>query len=593
VIEASGYAAESGTGNAVLVLDGQSRAAVETLQSLGRSGIAVDIAAIGDCLGRKSRYCRHALRQPDPVNAPRFLAWLEGLFAINNYVLVVPSTEASLRCLLLLPETHPIRRAAVLAYTRSIQVALDKQKTWELAKSLGVAVPASRLISSSSEAGAPKGFPVVLKPATSLVHRGGELIGVAPSVVRTRDEWSRALDRLLAVCPVQEQEYIPGPGVGIECLYSRGNLAWCFQHERLHELPLTGGGSSYRRAVPLNERLVGAATALLDRLEWHGVAMVEFKGGEFAGREDYRLMEINPRLWGSLALAIDAGVDFPKGLWRLAIGQEPGPQPRYRNPYYTRNLEMDFDWLKENLRADRSDPLLLTKPRLRSIVEYARPVLLVESWDHFDVKDWRIWLSIVWRTIRAAWQTLWVALRKAVQRKLIHWHHHRVLGRLVERGETGARRILFVCYGNICRSPVAEVYAKALRPDLEIASAGFHSTVDRTAPGWYRQLVSELGIDLTPCRSRRLDRAQVEWAQLILLADLDNFERFRGEFPEAMGKTTMLGLFLHPPTLEIEDPYSLAAGEARTSALAVKTAVKNVLLQLGSMHSEAPFPHRS
>src|SRR6185369_324392 len=48
------------------------------------------------------------------------------------------------------------------------------------------------------------------------------------------------------------------------------------------------------------------------------------------------LMEINPRLWGSVALPIDAGVDFPAGLLLLATAQAVPPQPGYRVPYYTR-----------------------------------------------------------------------------------------------------------------------------------------------------------------------------------------------------------------------------------------------------------------
>ena len=133
---------------------------------------------------------------------------------------------------------------------------------------------------------------------------------------------------------------------------------WHFAHERVHEYPLTGGASSYRRSITPPAAMLHDAEKLLTALNWHGVAMVEFK---MDAKGQYWLMEINPRLWGSLALSIDAGVDFPLGLLQIARGNEPAPQPKYKVPYYTRDLRTDVDWLKSNLRADHQDPLLHTR----------------------------------------------------------------------------------------------------------------------------------------------------------------------------------------------------------------------------------------
>ncbi len=107
------------------------------------------------------------------------------------------------------------------------------------------------------------------------------------------------------------------------------------------------------------------------------------------------VMEINPRFWGSLALAIDAGVDFPSGLLSIARGQTPAAQPNYQTNFYTRDLRTDVEWFKGNLRADPRDPLLLTRPRVTPFLELLRPVLGRESWDHFDWRD----LPVTWRII--------------------------------------------------------------------------------------------------------------------------------------------------------------------------------------------------
>jgi protein-tyrosine-phosphatase/predicted ATP-grasp superfamily ATP-dependent carboligase len=559
---------------AALVLDGHSRAALECLQSLGRRGIAVDLAAEGDCIGWRSRYCRARLRQPNAGDAPAFASWMRGLFEGGSYGLVVPATELSLRGLMTLPESHAIRRTAVLPHDGALQVALSKQATWELARSLGVPVPESRVLDSLARVAEPARFPVVLKPVTSVAARDGQLVGLTARTVTTPGEWRRALEYLLPFCAVQEQLHVPGRGAGVECLYRNGARLWAFLHERVHELPLTGGGSSYRRSAPLRDDLLGAATALLDHLSWHGVAMVEFRGSPDRG---YHLMEINPRLWGSLALPVDAGVDFPFGLWQLSTDGDPGPQPRYRSPYYTRNLEMDVEWLKENLRADHGDPLLLTSSRLGSLLEFGRILAGKESWDHFVLRDWRVWTHVLARTLGSLRRTAMSVLNRAARPLLLHARHRRTLARVRLNAGSDLRRVLFVCYGNICRSPLAALHAHRLMPSLESTSAGFHDAAGRTAPQWYRDIASELGVDLSSSRSRRIDAGMVQWAQLIVLSDLDNLGRFEREFPEAIEKTTMLGLFLPEPMTAIEDPYPLEAREARAAAESVLTATQHLV----------------
>ena len=82
-----------------------------------------------------------------------------------------------------------------------------------------------------------------------------------------------------------------------------------FAHKRLRERPPWGGVSVLSESAEPDPRLKALARQLLDDACWHGVAMVEFK---VAPDGTPYLMEINTRFWGSLQLAIDAGVDFPR-----------------------------------------------------------------------------------------------------------------------------------------------------------------------------------------------------------------------------------------------------------------------------------------
>ncbi len=566
-----------GTDGAALVLDGHSRAGLATLQSLGRLGVAVDLAAGGESLAARSRYCRRPLVQPDTADTGRFVDWLEDRFDADGYRLVVPATEASLRCLLQLPEDHRIRQAAVLSNNRAMEIALSKQLTWEFARQHDVPVPASRLLTSTDDIEAPQTFPVVLKPTASLVNVGDRVVGVAPAIVSTAAEWSAVLARLLPLCPIQEQEYVAGRGIGIELLYRHGTRHWYFQHERIHEMPLTGGGSTYRRSTQVDIELLERVTGFLGELNWHGVAMVEFKQ---TAQGDYSLMEINPRLWGSLPLSISAGVDFPRGLWCIATGQEPGRQPDYKSPHYVRNVQSDLDWFKENLNADHANTLLLTRPRAGAFLEFGRLLTGHERWDHFDLRDWRVWTFILGDTTRSAARTGYALVARAIRQRLLARHHRKVLARLDGENGLAIERILFVCYGNICRSPLAEIHARSLGPGLEVDSTGFHETVERTAPEWYQAVCSSLGIELSDSRSKCINAAQVERAQLIILADTDNLDEFKRRYPDAMHKTTMLGMFLPVPRATIDDPYTQDPGSARHTAREVMTAVERLVASI-------------
>ena len=558
----------------VLVLDGHSRAALETLQSLGRAGMQVDLAAESkDCLAMHSRYAARKLRQPPQEKVGDFHAWLRAQDERRNYALIVPATEASLLGLRQLDENDPLRRKAVIPGNDALDIALDKEKTWKLAHDLGVPVPASVLYASAAEVGGAEQFPVVLKPTRSKVMLAGELRTLAVAVVKSEAERQEQLRRWLPVTPVQQQQYVCGRGVGVELLFHHGKKIWHFAHERVHEYPLSGGASSYRRSIDPPANMLRDAEKLLAALKWHGVAMVEFK---MNANGQYWLMEINPRLWGSLALSIDAGVDFPAGLLQIARGGPLAAQPRYKIHYYTRDLRTDLDWLKSNLLADPQDPLLHTKSRSFSFLELLRPLTGHESWDHFNWRD----LGIT----RRALASIIADQLRPIHRKVQNWQgqrrqwrrHQALLQRVAATG--GPHKIVFLCYGNICRSPLAAGLAQQRLGGVNIASAGFHQQEGRSCPEKIRRIGNSFGLDLSGHRSRRVTHELLANADLVIAMDKENLDRLHHEFPEILDRTTLLGFFGKPPALAIADPYQ--ADEAMTNRICeqVKSSVDGLAL---------------
>ncbi len=100
-----------------------------------------------------------------------------------------------------------------------------------------------------------------------------------------------------------------------------------FAHRRIRDVHPTGSGSAVRVSVKPDPKLRDASLAILKALNWHGVAMVEFRqrpDGEFV------FLEVNGRFWNSLPLACYAGSDFPAGVAEIAERGDCAPLPDYK-----------------------------------------------------------------------------------------------------------------------------------------------------------------------------------------------------------------------------------------------------------------------
>ena len=565
----------------VLVLDGSSRAAVEAVQSLGKRGLEVHVAARSDCPAFRSRWAARALVQPSTSDTKRFTEWLRAL--ADDYALIVPATGYSLHHLAGLPDSDPLRERAVLPPPDALHIALDKARTIDTAVRLGISVPASSLVTSPGEDGRHRP-PCVLKPTRSVIENDDDLGEVFPELVHDAAHRREALGRLLHRGPVLEQELVPGIGIGVECLYADGILMWHFAHERLHEG--TGGGlgsgSFYRRSIVAPPPLLQAAKALLDDLRWHGVAMVEFKYDPSTGR--FWLMEINPRLWGSVALAIDAGVDFPYGLYCLATDADPGPQPKYKRPYYTRLVPPDLEWIGRQIRRSGIS-------RSVELLSFLRLLIGRESWDHFAWTDLRPLVTSGLAFLREKRAALEHRRRAWADSQAALRQHVANVPRLGAHGPS--TKVLFVCTGNICRSPLAATLWETQYPAMKVASAGFVSREGRRSPDNVIAVAAARGISLLDHRSRILDEAMLRDSDLVVLFEPRQFVALRAAFPQYLDKVVMLGALLSPRKAFIDDPYQRSVAETEQIAAQVESALGELAKLLGlPPRSEADEPMR-
>jgi predicted ATP-grasp superfamily ATP-dependent carboligase len=317
---------------AVLVSDGGERSALAVVRSLGKAGYAVHVCGRRPgVLAAVSKWTRGVLVAPDPLRSPA-----EFVDAVSAYVLragiqlVIPVTDAAMLALLAGRDRIAPARVPAGEVNAFVELA-DKAGLRERATRLGIAFP-PQLEMAWDDRNQPIGdrvrLPVVIKPARSV---GESETGRAKFGVRhaaTMDELqdiTRALPR--AAYPLLIQQRIVGPGVGIFLLVWDGRLVASFAHRRIREKPPSGGVSVYAESLPATQELIDQSYQLLRDIGWCGVAMVEYKLDHASGTP--YLMEINGRFWGSLQLAIDAGVDFPRLLVECALGRQPGSPPRY------------------------------------------------------------------------------------------------------------------------------------------------------------------------------------------------------------------------------------------------------------------------
>jgi len=341
----------------VLVTDGEQRAALAVVRALGKRGHRVYVCSNRrSCLAGASRYAAGHEAVPNPLEQPEpYAAAVADLAERWRADLVIPNTEASL--LALLPARDRIRARIPWPSHHVFQSICDKARVTQTAAALGIAVPAQVTIDSREAASTlnvqQTKFPLVLKPARSVIGHNGRRLKLGVRHIPDGQALATEIGALpKEAFPVLLQERLEGSGVGIFVLLHDGELLAAFAHRRIREKPPSGGVSVYRESIPLDQDLLTLSLDLLRGFEWQGPAMVEYKLGNAAIPH---IMEINGRFWGSLQLAIDAGVDFPSLLVAAAVGERPRPVTSYRTGVRSRWLLGDVDHLLLRLRRSGSE----------------------------------------------------------------------------------------------------------------------------------------------------------------------------------------------------------------------------------------------
>ncbi|MDV3503498.1 ATP-grasp domain-containing protein [Marinobacter sp. M-5] len=309
----------------ILILDGNQRAALASVRSLGSKGLWV---AVGETstpsLAGVSRFCSKQLRYADPFTSPR--EFFENvLLQIRELgiTFLLPVTEATTYVILRYRSELPDSVVLPFPVSEAVEKVANKNALFGLARSQNIPIPETVACNSVDDGLSVletiDNFPVVLKPFKSRILRDDAIISSQVIVAHSKEEAQAALQsHSFFRFPFTIQSFVEGFGQGVFALFDHGQPRCYFAHRRLREKPPGGGVSVLSESSQVNETLKASAEKLLHTVGWHGVAMVEFR---VAQDGTGYLMEINPRFWGSLQLAIDSGVDFPWLLYLVSVGE--------------------------------------------------------------------------------------------------------------------------------------------------------------------------------------------------------------------------------------------------------------------------------
>lgn len=182
-------------------------------------------------------------------------------------------------------------------------------------------------------------------------------------------------------------------------LYNQGEALATFQHRQLRADDYTGGGGVYRETIH-DPELEDVGRRILDHLEWHGLACIEYV--EDAETGEFKLIELNPRMWQSLPCATRSGADFPYWYWLQATDRAGEIKAGFETGVRTHYLFGEIEHLASIAAADSP---VVDRPSLPSrTAEILASSVRTPQFDYLHLDDPATGLQLARRELGGALQ---------------------------------------------------------------------------------------------------------------------------------------------------------------------------------------------
>lgn len=323
------------------------------------------IAAVDDkdCSVTVSRYCDEVVLIPPPSELPAYKDALLDLAARPDVRTIIPHRPHDAYLLSKFAEEFDRYIDVVVPPLETLKDVHDRKRLSDAAKRAGVAIPDTTLLSEVDDWSSDR----IIKSRYNLLTDeyleafAFEDSKIAKSVEHVPAGEPPDTDALVEKMHHEPivQEYVEGTDEYVfGALYDRGEALGTFQHRQIRGDAYTGSGGVYRESVDV-PALEAAGRAILDELEWHGLACIEYI--EDAATGEFTLVEINPRMWQSLACATRAGADFPAWYWFMVAERTDLINPGYETGVSTHYLYGELEHL---MSVVRDESPLVERPSL-------------------------------------------------------------------------------------------------------------------------------------------------------------------------------------------------------------------------------------
>ena len=380
-----------------LVLDGHLPSALACVRSLSKQNIKVVCGAERkSAMALHSRYATEAWVYPSPLeDAEAYVqAIIKKLSTIGDRPVIYCLSDNTLLPLAKHRDQVEAVGRLVLPEENNFNIAFDKALTLKMAERLGVSIPQTFFIGSQEDLELALGqvaYPCIIKPRQSCLWVSGKGIRGKTEVADNREQAKEIVERIknkTNIWPLL-QARLTGQEYGVFGLWQNGEWQVKFAHQRLRSLDPMGGASCLRQSIAMPPDMADFASKLISELKWQGPAMVEFKLDKPNGTP--KLMEINGRFWGSLALAIASNVDFPYLAYLQACGQPIEVSDQYKVPVTARSFLADFANLLNVMKLGTK----VGVSRLSALRSFIFPNQLnlvydVESWEDLKPAFWQV-----------------------------------------------------------------------------------------------------------------------------------------------------------------------------------------------------------
>ena len=305
----------------ILVVESDSMGALGVIRSLGRAGHNVHAVSQKQALSKHSSYATTFELVPS-YNSAEYQSSLESIVKKNSIDFIIPSES-----FLLANKDHLDKWGPYLPIPKeSIQTlnGMSKVELFRASKKAGLTknLPKHLIVEMQTTEAEFKSiesfrYPIFFK-GDSLYSKLTQASGKIIKCTSPEEMKSACLEMNREYSQYLVTEFVEGKGVGVFFLIWDGQIIADFMHLRTREVPFEGGVSSCRESF-FDKNIYDDALIRLKSMNWQGVAMMEYRWN--STKNEFYLMEMNGRFWGSIHLALYSQVDFPKYLIECLSGK--------------------------------------------------------------------------------------------------------------------------------------------------------------------------------------------------------------------------------------------------------------------------------